>query len=70
MKATKEQKEKIIKVKEKLIESNKDLIESLVISYKTARQTGDIWGAKSFDKSIYMLEKENKKLLKQIEKGK
>ena len=48
------------------IKANEQLIKDIIESYKTAKSIGDIWGARSLEKNIIRLEKQNKKLLKEV----
>jgi hypothetical protein len=48
------------------IKSNEKMIEEIYISYTQAKRIGDVWGARMFDKNMARLEKENDKLLKEL----
>ena len=56
----------IAEAKAKKIKENEALIEEIFISYTQAKRIGDIWGARMFDKKMARLEKENDKLLKEL----
>ena len=56
----------IAEAKAKKIKENEALIEEIFISYTQAKRIGDIWGARMFDKNMARLEKENDKLLKEL----